>query len=59
MVDESLAEVCTQAGAIIGLQTRSANAFRFMDNYEALSSTSGRERALSTSRSRISRLRWT
>lgn len=28
--------------ASIGLQTRSTNAFRFLDNYEALSSTTGR-----------------
>jgi hypothetical protein len=27
----------------LGLQTRSANVFRFMDNYEALSATTGRE----------------
>ncbi len=29
--------------ATIGLQTRSANVFRFLDNYEALTSTNGRE----------------
>ncbi len=29
--------------ATLGLQTRSANVFRFMDNYEALTSTNGRE----------------
>ena len=36
VVEESLAEVCTQDGAIIGLQTRSGTTYRFDTLYSAL-----------------------
>jgi thioredoxin reductase (NADPH) len=36
VVDETLAEVCTQQGAIVGLQTRSGKMYRFDTLYSAL-----------------------
>jgi thioredoxin reductase (NADPH) len=36
IVDESLAEVCTQDGTIVGLQTRSGRTYRFDTLYSAL-----------------------
>jgi thioredoxin reductase (NADPH) len=36
VVDETLAEVCTQEGAIVGLQTRSGEIYRFDTLYSAL-----------------------
>ena len=36
VVDESLAEVCTQDGAIVGLQTRGGTTYRFDTLYSAL-----------------------
>ena len=36
IVDEALAEVCTQEGAIVGLQTRSGEIYRFDTLYSAL-----------------------
>ena len=36
VVDEALAEVCTQEGAIVGLQTRSGTMYRFETLYSAL-----------------------
>jgi thioredoxin reductase (NADPH) len=36
VVDETLAEVCTQEGAIVGLQTRSGTLYRFDTLYSAL-----------------------
>jgi thioredoxin reductase (NADPH) len=36
IVDETLAEVCTQEGAIVGLQTRSGRMYRFDTLYSAL-----------------------
>ena len=36
IVDEALAEVCTEGGAIVGLQTRSGKTYRFDTLYSAL-----------------------
>lgn len=36
VVDEALAEVCTEQGAIVGLRTRSGNTYRFDTLYSAL-----------------------